>query len=220
MVWFPKHDERPDWSEAERHLAAVDPVLAKLMPRVGPCTLQPRRDYFVVLCLSIWNQQIAMKTAETLFARFCARFPRKTPTPARVHAALTGEWDDETIRHCGISRQKRGYLIDLSARFVAGDIPTRRLPSMSDDEIAAVLTETKGIGRWTAEMFLMFTLNRPDVLPVDDLGLQEAIKVLYGLPARPKPKEIAPMAEPWRPWRTVATWYCWRGKGYGGGNDQ
>ena len=216
MAWFPEHDETPDWSEAERHLSAVDPVLATVIPRVGPCTLQPRRDHFVVLCLSIFNQQIAMRTAETLFARFSAKFPRNKPTPARVHAALTTEWDDETIRHCGISRQKRGYLTDLSARFMANEIPTRRLASMTDAEISAVLTETKGIGRWTAEMFLMFTLNRPDVLPVDDLGLQEAIRVLYGLPERPKPKAITPMAEAWRPWRTVATWYCWRGKGYGG----
>ena len=211
MVWFPKHDEMPDWSAAEKFLSEVDPALGKIIAQVGPCRLHPRRDYFVLMCLSIFNQQIALKTAETLFARFSAKFPKKKPTPTRVRDALKpGGWDEQTVRHCGISRQKRVYLHDLAEHFLDGRIPVRKLPSMTDDEVIACLTDVKGVGRWTAEMFLMFVLNRPDVLPVDDLAFQEGVKQHFNLAERPRPKAIIPLAEPWRPWRTVATWYLWK----------
>lgn len=211
MAWFRKHNEAIDWSEAEGYLSEADPDLAKVIAQVGPCRLHPRRDYFVLMCLSIFNQQIAIKTAETLFARFSAKFPRKTPTPRLVRDALgEGGWDDETIRHCGISRQKRVYLHDLAEHFLDGRIPVRKLASMGDEEIVRCLTAVKGVGRWTAEMFLMFVLNRPDVLPIDDLAFQEGVKQHFDLSERPKPKAIIPLAEKWRPWRTVATWYLWK----------
>jgi DNA-3-methyladenine glycosylase II len=116
----------------------------------------------------------------------------------------------EVLRHCGLSRQKAAYLRDLAQHFVDGEIPTRRLSTMPDEAVIESLVRVKGIGRWTAEMFLIFTLNRPDVLPVDDLGLWDGIKDIYGLNARPTPKECIALAEKWRPWRTVATWYLWR----------
>ena len=119
--------------------------------------------------------------------------------------------DGELVKRCGISRQKHGYLIDLSKKFIDRSIPTHRISRMTDEQVMESLTQVKGIGRWTAEMFLMFVLNRPDVLPVDDLGLQEAVKRAYGLRSRPNKKKLTKLAEPWRPWRTVATWYLWRG---------
>ena len=199
----------PDWAPAERHLSR-DPVLRDVIARVGPCTLHPRRDYFVVLCQSIFTQQIATSVATVLFARFRNLFPGRRPTPERVLELLSAGHTDQ-LRGCGISRQKHAYLLDLAQHFVDGRIPTRRLGRMDDEAVIATLTNVKGIGRWTAEMFLIFTLNRPDVLPVDDLGLVEGVRRVYGLDARPKPKEVIPMAERWRPWRTVATWYLWRG---------
>ncbi len=207
-MWYVTSKSKPDWSAARRHLRRVDPVLAPIIKRVGPCTLVPRRDYYRVLCISIFNQQISMKIADMLFNRFRDQFPRRTPTPARVLDLLSR--DGELVKGCGVSRQKRSYLIDLSQKFIAGQIPTRRLSRMSDDEVIESLTQVKGIGRWTAEMFLMFVLNRPDVLPVDDLGLREGVKRAYNLSERPTAKELSELGEKWRPWRSVATWYLWR----------
>ncbi len=206
-MWYTSVEPIPDWSPALRHLKRVDPAMKGIIRKVGPCTLAPRRDYFTVLCLSIFNQQISMAAATVLFGRFCGQFPRRKPTPAKVLAFLKG--DEAAVRACGISRQKKAYLIDLASHFIDGKIPVRRLHQQTDDEVIACLTAVHGIGRWTAEMFLMFTLNRPDVLPADDLGLQEAIRQAYSLPARPTPKAVLPMGEQWRPWRTIATWYLW-----------
>lgn len=186
-----------------------------IVARVGPCTLAPRTDYFIALCQSIYAQQISTKIATTLFARFAAEFPRKTPTPARVAAALTpggpGAWEVEKVRRCGLSRQKRQYVLDLARHFADRRIDPRSLHAMDDEAVIGSLTDIRGVGRWTAEMFLIFVLNRPDVLPVDDLGLREGVRRFYGLPDRPKADLVRQIAEPWRPWRTVATWYLWRG---------
>jgi len=212
--WFdPEVHGRP-WATAERALsrhAALRPVLRV----VGPCTLRPRRDYFRVLTLSLFNQQLSTKTAATLFRRFTALFPRGRPTPARVHAALTGGVPEATLRWCGLSRQKQRYLQDLSEHFLDGRIPTRRLRHLEDEAIIECLVAVKGVGRWTAEMFLLFALNRPDVWPVDDLGLQESARLAFGLGTRPRPKELADLGRPLAPWRTVATWYLWRGRSAG-----
>lgn len=207
-MWYVKAKSKPDWSAAKRHLSRVDPVLARIVKRVGPCTLVPRRDYFNILCVSIFNQQISTKIATILFNRFRDEFPRRKPTPARALKLLQ---EGEGFKRCGLSRQKRAYLIDLSEKFIDRKIPVRRLARMSDDEVIEALTQVKGIGRWTAEMFLMFVLNRPDVLPVDDLGLREAVKRAYRLSERPDAKKLREMAEPWAPWRSIATWYLWRG---------
>ncbi len=196
------------WAAAVRHLSK-DPVLRALIKRVGPCTLCPRRDYFVVLSRAIYSQQISTRVAEVLFKRYRALFPAQRPTPRRTLDVLQG--DESCYTGIGLSRQKRLYLIDLASHFLDGRIPTRKLAAMTDDQIIESLTAVHGIGRWTAEMFLMFVMNRPDCLPVDDLGLQTAVRDVYQLSERPKSKELFKLAEIWQPHRTVATWYLWRG---------
>ena len=183
--------------------------MRSIIERVGPCTLAPRRDYFVVLCKSIFTQQISTRIATILFNRFRDNFPQRRPTPQRVIEFLQS--DSELVRACGLSRQKQSYLLDLAQRFLQGQIPTRAFSRMSDEEVIQSLVQVKGIGRWTGEMFLIFVLNRPDVLPVDDLGLREGARRFYGLKERPKARELTELGEQWRPWRTIATWYLWRG---------
>ena len=208
-MWFEQQGGPPDWTAACRHLSRVDPVLGRIIRKVGHCTLAPRRDYFVVLCKAIFTQQISTTVAAVLFGRFRDLFPQRRPTPALVLEALRRR-PEETIRHCGLSRPKAAYIRDLAGHFADGRIPTRRLARMDDEAVIEALVNVKGIGRWTAEMFLIFVLNRPDVLPVDDLGLREGVREIYGLPERPGAKLVTEMGETWRPWRTAATWYVWR----------
>lgn len=198
------------WHAGHRHLRKADPGLRDIIKAVGPCTLKPRRDYFVVLCKSIFSQQISTKVAAVLFGRFCDQFPCRRPTPARVIKLLTTA-DPETIRACGLSRQKQAYILDLAEHFATGKLPTVRFSRMDDEAIIEALDDVKGIGRWTAEMFLIFVLNRPDVFPVDDLGLRKGVQRLHGLPSMPTTKQLAPYGERWRPYRSLATWYLWRG---------
>ena len=176
---------------------------------VGPCTLAPRRDYFVVLCKAIFTQQISTAVAAVLFARFRDQFPARRPTPRLILEAMNG--DAEAFRGCGLSRQKRACVRDLAEHFSTNQIPTRKLAAMSDDEVIDALVKVKGIGRWTAEMFLIFVLNRPDVLPVDDLGLRQGAQQIFNLKQTPDAKTLTKMAETWRPYRSIATWYIWRG---------
>src|SRR5687767_9199644 len=205
-MWFDRPPGVPNWSAAEAHLRRADPALARVIDRVGPCTLAPRRDYFVVLCKAIFTQQISTAVATVLFGRFRELFPQRRPTPAAVLEALKGE-KPEVLRHCGLSRQKAAYLQDLAQHFLDNRIPTRRLASMDDEAVIEALVNVKGIGRWAAEMFLIFVLNRPDVFPVDDLGLAEGVRDVCGLHERPGKKALLEIGEKWRPWRTVATWY-------------
>jgi DNA-3-methyladenine glycosylase II len=207
-MWFDQISTEDYWSEGAKHLARVDPKLRKIIRNVGPCTLRPRRDYFVVLCKAIYAQQISTRVAAVLFGRFRLQFPGKRPTPALVMRLLDG--DPAFLKPCGLSRQKIKYLRDLSDHFATGKIPTRRLSAMSDQEVIDALVRVHGIGRWTAEMFLMFVLNRADVLPVDDLGLRDAVREVYKLNHRPTAKELTALGEQWRPWRSLATWYLWR----------
>jgi DNA-3-methyladenine glycosylase II len=200
--------KKPDWSQARRHLEK-DPILHQIMDAVGPCTLAPRRDHFVLLCKSIYSQQISTTVATVLFGRFREKFPRQRPTPPLVHKLLTTGSDAE-LKGCGLSRQKKKYLIDLSEHFMSGAIPNHQLSRLSDEEVIEALTAVNGIGRWTAEMFLMFVLNRTDVLPVDDLGLQRSVKQAYQLRQWPKKNKLIKLGEVWRPYRTIATWYFWR----------
>jgi DNA-3-methyladenine glycosylase II len=211
-MWFDKPPRQPDWKTARAHLARVDPTMKHIIRRVGPCTLAPRRDYFVVLCKSIFTQQISTRIATILYGRFSELFPRKRPTPQLVLEVLNGHTDGdlERLKRCGLSRQKRTYIADLAQHFAEGEIPTHRFGRMEDEAIIESLVRVKGVGRWTAEMFLIFVLNRTDVLPVDDLGLREAVKKAYNLPERPGAAELREIAERWRPWRTIATWYLWR----------
>jgi DNA-3-methyladenine glycosylase II len=210
-MWFDQTREISRWDEGIRHLVASDRIMKKIIAQVGPCTLDARRDYFVILCKSIFNQQISTKVASVLFARFVTLFPRKRPTPKLVLQLIAG--DAEVFRAYGLSRQKHVYIADLARHFHEGLIPTSRLARMTDDEIVEVLTAVKGVGRWTAEMFLMFTMNRPDVWPVDDLGIQMAVMNAYGMKTRPTAKALRDFGHEWRPWRTLASWYLWRWQG-------
>jgi len=195
-----------DWSEAVEYLRQADPLLAKLIDRVGPCTIARRNDYFAALCQSIVSQQISTLAARTVYQRFRFLFASRRPRPEELL-----KFTDEKLRSAGLSRQKIDYLRGIARAFASGQIPVRRLTRMTDEEVINSLIQLRGVGRWTAEMFLIFVLQRPDVLPVDDLGLQVGVQKLFSLPDRPKPADIPALAERWRPWRSIATWYLWRG---------
>jgi len=189
---------------AQRALKRRDPVMGRLIDTHGACPLAPRRDYFVMLCKSIVSQQLSTKAAATIFGRFRDLFDRRRPTPAGVLALKF-----DVLRGVGLSNQKTGYVIDLAEKFNNGSMP-RRLGALSDDEVIAALTQVKGVGVWTAQMFLMFVLVRPDVWPVDDLGIRKAAMNLYGMKELPDADALNALAEPWRPHRTIAAWYFWR----------
>ncbi len=192
------------WSPAVEHLRALDGRWAVRIERVGHCDLRPRRDRFATLVRAIIGQQISSKAAATIDARLRAL----GGTPHRPEALL--DLGVDGLRSVGLSGVKAAYVLDLADRVAAGTLPLQRAGRWSDDEAIARLTEVKGIGRWTAEMFLIFALNRPDVLPVADLGIQVGLQRHFDLPERPKPAECHALTEAWRPHRTVAMWYLWR----------
>ena len=189
------------------HLRRADPVLAEIIARVGPYRMEVRRagTHYDALIRSIVYQQLSGKAAGTIHRRFCELYPGKRPRAERVL-----ESTDVQLRSAGLSRQKIGYLRDLSARVVDGTLPLAHLGRLSDDAIIEHLVQVKGIGRWTVQMFLMFRLGRPDVLPELDLGVQNAIQRAYGLSKRPAPKDVLAIGEKWRPHASVASWYLWR----------
>jgi DNA-3-methyladenine glycosylase II len=210
-IWW--HDTPdPRWQEAIDHLTR-DRTLSRIIARVGPCTLRPRRGTFAMLVQSILSQQVSVKAAEAMHRRLVASVGGRL-TPERVEAFLDSAPED-AIRACGLSRQKRAYVHDLSRRFDDGSIPVRKLPGMSDEQLIETLTQVKGIGRWTVEMLLIFGFNRPDVWPVDDLGLRESVYQAWPsrFPGRPVARELSGFADAWRPWRSVASWYLWRSRG-------
>jgi DNA-3-methyladenine glycosylase II len=194
-----------DYTKAQRLLARRDPVIRDLMRRYGPCGLAQAQhtDPLRALIHAIISQQLSTRAAATIEGRFRALYGA-VPTPSQV-AATT----DAQLRAVGLSGQKVRYLRDLCRRVEEGSLPLTRLGVMSDDEVVAVLTEVKGIGRWTAEMFLMFRLHRPDVLPVDDLGIVKAVQRAYRLRKTPTPERLTRLGESWRPYRSVACWYLW-----------
>jgi len=187
------------------HFQECDPKMANVVQKVGPLRLQRNRNYFVVLCRSIVAQQISTAAADTIYSRFQKLFGGQAPTPECV-ARLR----DASLRTAGLSRQKAAYLKDLSRRFLDGTICPRQLNYLGNEEIVDRLTGVHGIGRWTAEMFMIFSLNRLDVLPVDDLGLRVAVQNIYGMKTRPDAKRLRAIGKKWNPMETVATWYCWR----------
>ncbi len=189
---------------ALRHLRRVDPTLKRIITAAGPCGLKPSRRYFYCLCEAIVAQQLAVKAAATIFARFRELFPRRTPTPQRVLAL-----SDAQFAAAGISPQKRRYIRDLAERFATNAVPHRRFARMDDDAVIAALTEVKGVGLWTAQMFLIFVLGRMDVWPTDDLGIRRAVQMSYGLTGLPADGALVRLAAPWRPYRSVAAWYLW-----------
>jgi DNA-3-methyladenine glycosylase II len=182
-------------------------VLARVIERVGPCRLTTRTEgtHYEALARSIVFQQLSGKAASTIFSRFHALYPDDAPTP---HAVL--DTSDERLRSAGLSRQKIGYLRDLSAKVVDDSLPLHEIHMMADDDVIDHLVQVKGIGRWTAQMFLMFRLGRPDVLPELDLGIQNAIQRAYRLRKRPTPAKVREVGARWSPHSTVACWYLWR----------
>ena len=157
------------------------------------------------MCRTIVYQQLSGKAAATIHGRVLGLFGGRTPTPDELVATR-----DDALRGAGLSRQKLTYLKDLASRVASGDVPIERLHEFSDDGVIDALVRVKGVGRWTAQMFLMFRLGRPDVLPEADLGIQNAIQRAYGLRKRPAPRRVAKIGAPWAPYRTVASWYLWR----------
>jgi DNA-3-methyladenine glycosylase II len=196
-----------DFAKARRLLMRRDPILAPVIKQHrGRSLLEaPVVDPFSALVRTITAQQISTKAAATIHGRLVALMPGGVATPE----ALLSISDDQ-LRAAGLSRQKSAYLRDLGEKVTSGVLPVHTLAELTDAEVIDAIVKVKGLGRWSAEMFLMFRLRRPDVLPVDDLGIVTAIQRLYGLRKRPKPDRIRKIAEPWRPYRTVACWYLWR----------
>ena len=192
--------------KAINHLRA-DPALARVIAHVGPCRFAPTAEgsHFDALVRSIIYQQLSGKAAATIHRRVQEIFGNRAPTPAELAAT-----PDETLRAAGLSRQKLGYLKDLAARVDSGAVPLDHLDELPDDEIIAALIQVKGIGRWTAQMFLMFRLGRPNVLPELDLGIQKGIQRAYRLRSLPKPDRVRKIGAKWAPYSTVACWYLWR----------
>ena len=191
------------WEQACAELAADDPVMAALIARYPGVVLTTRGDPFQTLARAIIGQQISVKAADSVWARFCD-FARAI----RPEHIVTLELD--ALAACGLSRRKAEYLRDLAGHFVDGRIQPARWEVMTDESVIDELVDVRGIGRWTAEMFLIFNLLRPDVWPVDDIGLQKAVAVHYLNDERPTPDLLRQHGERHAPWRTVATWYLWR----------
>ena len=190
---------------AIRHLRKSDPVIAAVIKRVGPFTLKPDRDRFRMLMRSIVSQQISTKAARSIRGRLEALVEPETPTAQNL-AVLSVE----QLRSAGLSAQKASYMHDLAEKVAGGQVKLNTIGRLSDEAVIDELTQIRGIGRWTAQMFLIFSLGRWDVFPHDDLGVRAAIRRLYGLDDLPDKATSHAIAEPWRPFATVASWYCWR----------
>jgi DNA-3-methyladenine glycosylase II len=194
----------PDyWAQAKAELARRDKVLRKLIRKFPDADLRTRGDAFQTLCRSIVGQQISVKAAQSIWARF-AEAAGKVEPPSVVAMPV------ETLRACGLSGQKSLYVKDLATHFHTGAIRPRRWPRMKDEAIIEDLVRVKGIGRWSVEMFLIFHLMRPDVLPVDDLGLRRAMERAYNGGEPLTKDEMRSLGAAWSPWSSVATWYLWR----------
>jgi DNA-3-methyladenine glycosylase II len=193
---------------AIRHLSASSPAFADLISRVGPCglTVEPREPY-EALVRAISHQQLHARAAEAILGRFIALYPGIAfPTPEMVLAT-----EETVLRGCGLSRSKMAAIQDIAAHVLNGTVPSAADAAGLDDEaLIARLTTIRGVGRWTVEMLLMFTLGRPDVLPVDDFGVREGWRLLQKEPTQPRPKALAEIGLAWAPHRSTAAWYLWR----------
>jgi len=190
---------------ALRSLRRRDPLLARVIREVGPCRLEPSGDPYGGLLHAVVHQQLAGAAARAIEGRLKAAHADRYPTPEELLAA-----DAEGLRALGLSRQKAATLRAVAEAFQSGRLSVARISAIDDAEVLAQLTAIKGIGTWTAHMVLMFGLGRPDVLPVGDYALRKGAQQLHALEAMPTPRELEALAEGWRPWRTVASWYLWR----------
>jgi len=195
-------------SEAEAHLSKRCPVMRRLIKTHGPCLLVPqKRSPYEALVSAVAHQQLRANAAEAILRRFKALFPRtRFPQPEQVMAA-----SDEALRGCGFSMGKMLAIRDIAAKTLSGQIPRRAAAlKLGDEELIERLVAVRGVGRWTVEMLLIFTLGRPDVFPSDDYGVRNGWRVAKKLDEMPKPKEFRVLAERWQPHRTLAAWYLWR----------
>jgi DNA-3-methyladenine glycosylase II len=190
--------------EAIAHLRKADPVLARVIRAVGPYAIVKREPTIETLCRSIVSQQVSGKAAASVFAKF------KKAVGRSFSAKNILKLSPEEMRACGLSQQKAAYIRDLAERTLRKEIDFRRLPAMSDEEVVEHLTRIKGVGVWTAQMFLLFALERPNVLPTADLGVRNAIQRAYALETPPKAAEMLTIAQSWHPYCSIATWYLWR----------
>ena len=191
--------------DARNHLRKNDPVMREIVKQVGPFTAKTSRDRFASLASAIVAQQISGKAARSIWMKLESLLEPEIIGPESIQGKSLAQ-----LRSAGISKQKGGYLKDLSVKVLDSDLKLNQLGRKSDEDVISELTQVKGIGRWTAQMFLMFTLARLDVLPVDDLGVKTAIAKAYGLRKLPDAKRIELIARPWRPYASVACWYLWR----------
>ena len=194
-----------DPAAAARHFRKVDPVIHSVFKQVGPCTLKPQRDRFNMLVRSIISQQISTSAARSIRAKLEALI-----APEKVRPEVLSRLTFEQLRSAGLSSQKATYLHDLAAKAADGTVQLKMIGRRKDEEVIEELIQVKGIGRWTAQMFLIFSLGRPDVFPPDDLGIKVALRNLYGLAELPTKAEAHALAAPWTPHSTFATWYLWR----------
>ena len=192
---------------AASHLSKVDPVLRPVITRVGLCTIKPNKNYYQELVDAIMSQQLSVHAARSIEGRFRDLFGGKFPTPEQILKS-----DVETLRGIGFSRAKTGYVLDLAQHVIDGRVQFEHLDTLSNQAVVAELTAVKGIGEWTAHMFLMFCMGRTDVLPVGDLGVRNGIRALYGLESGPTPQQITELAEHnnWHPYESIASWYIWQ----------
>lgn len=193
-----------DWQPGVEHLR-TDPLMNAIIERVGAPELGRERDAWRSLSSSIIGQQISVSAARAIRNRFAALCASEYPTPAQVLAA-----DDETLRGAGLSRNKVLAVRDLALHLEDGRIHAARFDEMDDEAIIGELSAVRGIGRWTAQMYLLFSLQRPDVWAIDDLGLRHGVRKLHGLDAMPDKKQMESLGAIWSPWRSLASWYLWR----------
>lgn len=192
------------WADAVSHLKSNEPRLVPLIDKVGPCGLRPKEDLLATLANSIIAQQISAKAAQSIFSKVAAAMssPWKADEMIRLN--------DDYLKSCGVSPQKRGYLASLVEHVRNGQLHLAKMQDLDDEAVIAELTKVKGIGRWTAEMFLIFALNRTDVLPMADLGIKTGLQRLYELDEHPSPEAGERLTHLWRPYRSIGSWYLWR----------
>ena len=191
--------------DAVQYLCKVDSNLEKIIKIVGKYSINIRNDPFQSLVESIIYQQLAGKAANAIYNRFINYYNNKQITPTLILNS-----PNDNLKKVGLSNKKINYLKDLALHVYDGRINLEELPKMNDEEIINKLVNVKGIGRWTSEMFLIFSLGRQDILPVTDLGVRKAIQKVYSLSELPKPNIMMEIAKPWRPYRSIATWYLWK----------